>query len=61
MKKGSTITDGLALLLLALSPQSLNLDNGDPKTLFFSITRFFGLLSGGRMQTFLESILHKVS
>jgi hypothetical protein len=38
-----------------------NLDNGDPETLLFSMKRFFGLLPEAQKQTFLESILPKVS
>jgi hypothetical protein len=33
-----------------------NLDNGDPQTLLFSITRFFRFLSESQKQTFLECL-----
>ena len=38
-----------------------NLDHGDPGTLLFSMTRFFGLLPEQQKQAFLESILSKAS
>jgi hypothetical protein len=33
-----------------------NLDNGDPKTLLFSMTRFFNLLPEDQKQTFVENL-----
>ena len=36
-----------------------NLDNGDPETLLFSMTRFFRLLPENQKQTFLESLTRK--
>jgi len=33
-----------------------NLDNGDPATLLFSMTRFFRLLPGEQRQAFLERV-----
>jgi len=38
-----------------------NLDNGDPETLLFSMTRFFKLLSEKQRETFLENIGEKAS
>jgi hypothetical protein len=38
-----------------------NLDNGDPDTLLFSITRFFRFLSSQQKQTFLQQVLAKAS
>ncbi len=39
----------------------VNLDNGDPETLLFSMKRFFRLLPEQQKQTFFESILPKSS
>ena len=36
-----------------------NLDNGDPETLLFSMTRFFRFLSPEQQQAFLESLTAK--
>ncbi len=36
-----------------------NLDNGDPETLLFSMTRFFKLLAEDQRQVFLEKSLRK--
>jgi hypothetical protein len=36
-----------------------SLDNGDPETLLFSMTRFFKFLSGEQQQTFLEHLGEK--
>jgi len=36
-----------------------NLDNGDPATLLFSATRFFGFLTDDQRQTFLETVAEK--
>jgi hypothetical protein len=36
-----------------------NLDNGDPQTLLFSMTRFFRFLPGDQKQAFLESLTEK--
>jgi hypothetical protein len=36
-----------------------NLDNGDPETLLFSMTRFFKLLPGDQRQEFLEAVSEK--
>ena len=33
-----------------------NLDNGDPETLLFSMTRFFRLLPEDQKQAFLDSV-----
>ena len=33
-----------------------NLDNGDPETLLFSITRFFRFLTDSQKQAFLETV-----
>ena len=38
-----------------------NLDNGDPATLLFSITRFFGFLTDDQKQTFLETVTEKTA
>ena len=38
-----------------------NLDNGNPETLLFSMTRFFRLLPGQQRQAFLEQINAKTS
>ena len=38
-----------------------NLDNGDPETLLFSMSRFFRLLPEGQKQTFLDNLGEKVS
>jgi hypothetical protein len=38
-----------------------NLDNGDPETLLFSMTRFFRLLPENQKQAFLESLSEKAS
>jgi hypothetical protein len=38
-----------------------NLDNGDPSTLLFSMTRFFRLLPGEQRQAFLGSLSEKAS
>ena len=38
-----------------------NLDNADPETLLFSMTRFFRLLPEDQKQTFLESLDEKAS
>jgi hypothetical protein len=36
-----------------------NLDNGDPQTLLFSMTRFFRFLTGDQKEAFLESLTEK--
>jgi hypothetical protein len=36
-----------------------NLDNGDPETLLFSITRFFRFLTDSQKQAFLETVFEK--
>jgi len=41
--------------------QYLNLDNGDPETLLFSMTRFFRFLPGEQRQTFLGGLSEKAS
>ncbi len=38
-----------------------NLDNGDPRTLLFSMTRFFKFLSEGQQQEFLDNLSVRVS
>jgi hypothetical protein len=38
-----------------------NLDDGDPETLLFSMTRFFKFLPGEQRQAFLEGLSEKVS
>jgi len=38
-----------------------NLDNGDPETLLFSITRFFRLLPEKQKQAFVDGICEKAS
>jgi hypothetical protein len=38
-----------------------NLDNGDPETLLFSMTRFFRFLPEAQKQAFLESLTEKAS
>ncbi len=38
-----------------------NLDNGDPETLLFSMTRFFRLLPEDQKQAFLENLTEKAS
>ena len=38
-----------------------NLDNGDPETLLFSMTRFFKFLPHQQQQVFLQEVLPKVS
>jgi hypothetical protein len=38
-----------------------NLDNGDPETLLFSMTRFFKFLRGEQRQAFLEGLIEKAS
>ena len=38
-----------------------NLDNGNPETLLFSMTRFFRLLPEGQKQAFLENLFEKAS
>jgi hypothetical protein len=38
-----------------------NLDNGDPATLLFSMTRFFKFLPGEQRQAFLGSLSEKAS
>jgi len=38
-----------------------NLDNGDPETLLFSMTRFFRFLPGEQQQAFLEGLSQSVS
>jgi hypothetical protein len=36
-----------------------NLDNGNPETLLFSITRFFEFLTEDQKQTFIETVTEK--
>jgi hypothetical protein len=38
-----------------------NLDNGDPETLLFSMTRFFRFLPGELKQEFLEGLSERAS
>jgi hypothetical protein len=38
-----------------------NLDNGDPETLLFSVSRFFRFLTGEQQQAFLEGLSEKAS
>jgi len=38
-----------------------NLDNGDPETLLFSMSRFFRFLPEAQKQTFLDNLGEKVS
>ena len=38
-----------------------NLDNGDPETLLFSMTRFFRLLPQDQRHAFLENLIENVS
>jgi len=38
-----------------------NLDNGDPETLLFSMTRFFRFLSEDQQQAFIENLAEKAS
>jgi hypothetical protein len=38
-----------------------NLDNGDPETMLFSMTRFFKFLSGAQQQEFLAALSEKAS
>jgi hypothetical protein len=38
-----------------------NLDNGDPETLLFSMTRFFRFLPHQQQQAFLQQILLEAS
>jgi hypothetical protein len=38
-----------------------NLDNGDPETLLFSMTRFFKFLPGEQQQAFLIGLSEKTS
>jgi hypothetical protein len=38
-----------------------NLDNGDPETLLFSMTRFFKFLPEEQRQAFLEGLSEKAS
>jgi len=38
-----------------------NLDNGDPETLLFSMTRFFKFLPGEKRQEFLEGLSEKTA
>ena len=38
-----------------------NLDNGDPETLLFSMTRFFNFLPGEQRQAFLQGLSESVS
>jgi hypothetical protein len=38
-----------------------SLDNGDPETLLFSMTRFFKFLPGEQRQAFLEGLIEKAS
>ena len=38
-----------------------NLDNGDPETLLFSMTRFYKFLPGEQRQAFLEGLSEKAS
>jgi hypothetical protein len=38
-----------------------NLDNGDPETLLFSMTRFFKFLSGEQKEAFLGGLGEKAS
>jgi hypothetical protein len=38
-----------------------NLDNGDPETLLFSMTRFFKFLPSEQKQEFLEGLSEKAS
>jgi hypothetical protein len=38
-----------------------NLDNGDPETLLFSMTRFFKFLPCQQKQAFLQEVLRKAS
>jgi hypothetical protein len=38
-----------------------NLDNGDPETLMFSMTRLFKLLPEEQREAFLENICEKAS
>jgi len=38
-----------------------NLDNGDPETLLFSMTRFFKLLPEDQRQAFLENLTEQAS
>jgi hypothetical protein len=39
----------------------VNLDNGDPETLLFSMTRFFKFLLGEQRQAFLGGLSEKAS
>jgi hypothetical protein len=38
-----------------------NLDNGDPETLLFSITRFFKFLPEEQQQVFLQSLSERTA
>jgi hypothetical protein len=38
-----------------------NLDNGDPETLLFSMTRFFKFLPGEQKEAFLDALSVKAS
>jgi hypothetical protein len=38
-----------------------NLDNGDPETLLFSMTKFFKFLPGAQREAFLEGLNEKAS
>jgi hypothetical protein len=38
-----------------------NLDNGDPATLLFSVTRFFGFLTNDQQQAFLKTVTEKTA
>jgi hypothetical protein len=38
-----------------------NLDNGNPETLLFSMTRFFKFLPGEQRRAFLESLSEKIA
>jgi hypothetical protein len=38
-----------------------NMDNGNPETLLFSVTRFFGFLTEDQRQAFLETVTDRLA
>jgi len=59
---GSNLSRGYCLeMICADFLAGANLDNGDPETLLFSMTRFFKFLPGEQRKAFLEDLSEKAS
>jgi hypothetical protein len=58
---GSNRSRGCLEMICADFLAGANLDNGDPETLLFSMSRFFRLLPEAQKQTFLDSLSEKTS